>query len=175
MKEAVPDAAVLRGDRDRLGLTSTLESELGSIARAAYPEEACGLLVSGSPPGAVGPKLRALALPNRAASGRDARFEIAPADFRSAQRAAQRSAEEIAGVFHSHPNGSPEPSRADDAEAWPGYLHLIVALSADRIEDIRVYQWDPSARRLHATGVPESGVREGSRVADAADPYTRPR
>lgn len=56
-------------------------------------------------------------------------FEIDPRLILSTQRTLRGTKQGIIGLFHSHPNGSAEPSRADRAQAWqPGWLWIIVGL-----------------------------------------------
>jgi proteasome lid subunit RPN8/RPN11 len=62
---------------------------------------------------------------NVAADPRTA-FEIDPGQLIVAYRAMREGGDAIAGCFHSHPRGSPEPSVSDAASAAPdGWVWLI--------------------------------------------------
>jgi proteasome lid subunit RPN8/RPN11 len=54
-------------------------------------------------------------------------FEIDPAALFAALRAERAGGPRVIGHYHSHPNGSAEPSPRDAAAAEPGKLWLIVA------------------------------------------------
>jgi proteasome lid subunit RPN8/RPN11 len=77
---------------------------LGAIfehANNARPRESCGLLVSA-------PESLAVYIPCRNIAEGSEEFNIHPEDWVSAEDAGR-----ILGVVHSHPNGTPSPSKAD--------------------------------------------------------------
>ena len=102
-------------------------------ARAALPDECCGLL--------VGTTARIDAA--RRARNLDAsptRFLIDPQDHFAALREARASGLRVVGVYHSHPSTPSLPSPRDVAEAsYADYLYAIVSLRAERA-DVRVYR-----------------------------------
>ena len=105
-------------------LPSDLRARIESEARAAWPRECCGLL-EGWRDGAI---FRVTALrPTRNISPDDDRFDIDPADHVRAQRAARAAGNAIVGCYHSHPNGSSEPSPRDYAGASQESFFWIVA------------------------------------------------
>ena len=86
------------------------------------PAEACGLLAVDS----QGEVRFVYCLSNTDASARA--FTIAPDEYFGANRHAERHGWEIAGVFQSHPNGSPGPSSTDLAAAPAAdWLYIVVA------------------------------------------------
>ena len=97
-------------------------------ALAAWPEEACGLLLGG----ADGQVVTTRRMANRA-QGRD-RFELEPLELLQAEDEARRAGLVVAGVYHSHPDGGPEPSAADTESArclWrdrSSWLYLILGV-----------------------------------------------
>lgn len=96
---------------------------LRAAAARALPDECCGaLLACAGEPTVV---RRVVRLPNRAPDPR--RGYLIPADsVRRVEAAAARAGLLVIGFFHSHPDGSALPSRRDLADAWPGYLYMIV-------------------------------------------------
>lgn len=96
-------------------------------ARRAYPEEACGLLFGT----ADGQLVRAVPIPNGAPlETRRVTYLLSPGAYRRAEQQAQAEGLEVVGVFHSHPDHPPEPSATDLAEAWPGWVYVIVPVAA---------------------------------------------
>lgn len=123
------------------------ERALIEAARAALPEEACGVLFGRDAGGAVH-VAAALPLANRAALPATA-FRIDPADLVTARRRAAPDGDLI-GFFHSHPASPAEPSASDlrEAAGWPGYLHAIVGAPAPGRAELRLYRvgagaWTP--------------------------------
>ncbi len=97
-------------------------------AREAYPLECCGLLVGRGPDVTFAVRMQNVdASPVRYRLDDRAHIEL-----RKVLRAFAPTLS-IVGVYHSHPNGTAEPSRADCAEAlYPDWLHVIVGLGARR-------------------------------------------
>ena len=94
-----------------------------AAARAAHPFEACGLLL-----GSGNRIERAVPVAN-VAPDPAVHFEVDPASLIAAHRAARDgSAPDVAGYFHSHPNGLARPSATDaECAAHDGRVWVIVA------------------------------------------------
>lgn len=119
-----------------LELPSSAAESVREAARRAWPQEACGLLL-GSPLEAAGGAGRAdsacvgsrvvLALPTRNATREVARdrYEVHPEDFLAADDRARELGLEVVGVWHSHPESGPIPSKTDFERSWPGWSYLI--------------------------------------------------
>lgn len=107
-------------------LPPALKAQIESEARAAFPHECCGL-IEGARAGDAIP-VTALHLSPNLSAARD-RFEIDPAVHFNALRAARANGLEIVGCYHSHPNGTAEPSVRDVAGAGEeGFVWLIASL-----------------------------------------------
>jgi proteasome lid subunit RPN8/RPN11 len=97
-------------------------------ARAAHPQETCGLLL-----GAPGRIEEVAAIANAAADPRRG-FELEPAAQLRASRAARGAGWSVLGHYHSHPGGDPAPSASDAARAdEQGRLWLILGGGAARL------------------------------------------
>jgi proteasome lid subunit RPN8/RPN11 len=105
-------------------LSASHRAQIEREARAAFPGECCGLLEGKRD----GDFIRITALhPARNLSSDNDRFEIDTADHFAAIRAARANGHEIAGCYHSHPNGKAEPSARDAEGAWEGdFIWLIL-------------------------------------------------
>jgi len=98
----------------RVELPAALAGALATQARAASPQECCGLLEGIRDTD----RWRVTALhPARNLSPFADRFEIDPRDQFAAQKAARANAAAIIGCYHSHPGGQAQPSAADRAGA----------------------------------------------------------
>jgi proteasome lid subunit RPN8/RPN11 len=111
----------------KLTLPRALQARIEAEARAAYPTECCGLIE-----GVIdGNAVQALALhPARnIASARD-RFEIHPEDHFAALKTARTNGHAIIGCYHSHPDGTAQPSEIDRAGGGEeNFIWLIAALA----------------------------------------------
>lgn len=96
-------------------LTSTLRAELLAAAEAAYPHEACGLLVFTAAGLCYWP------CRNLAPESRD-RFVIDPEDWIAAEDAG-----EVLAVFHSHPDATAHPSLTDRIACFKSGLPWLIA------------------------------------------------
>lgn len=106
-------------------LPRSIVDELIRLVQASPQEEICGLM-SRDRHGFW----KCYPVPNRAADRKhcftlDAKTQI------DAMRTMRHHGEELAAIYHSHPNSPPFPSPADIAQhEYPGVLYLIISLSA---------------------------------------------
>src|SRR5262245_33419036 len=91
-------------------------------AKAAVPNEACGLL--------VGRNTADRFIPVKNVSPSAAEYEMDPAELIAALRGLRDTGEKLLAIFHSHPHGPAAPSKTDIARAYyPEAAHLIVSLA----------------------------------------------
>ncbi|WP_120716292.1 Mov34/MPN/PAD-1 family protein [Tsuneonella amylolytica] len=90
-------------------VSSEVEPAMLARASAAYPREACGLLL-----GRAG-TIETATLAANVHSNPDTHFEIDPQALVDAHRAARAGGPEVIGYWHSHPHGPPAPSATDRA------------------------------------------------------------
>ena len=103
-------------------------AEMVAAAYAAYPLEACGLLV-----GTGSDVRRFVACTNESNSAKV--YSIPGRELLRAERAAEDDGLEIIGVFHSHTHTEPYPSPTDVAQAVdPAWHYVIVSLKRDSPE-----------------------------------------
>lgn len=104
-------------------LTSEVHAALLDAARAAHPQEACGLLLG------EGAHIMAARPAKNVHPNPHTHFEIDPQALIDAHRAARASgAPQVLGYYHSHPNGLAQPSPTDRAmAAGDGRIWAIIA------------------------------------------------
>lgn len=130
---------------DRISTASDLIEELETIARNAYPEEGCAVLVARAERDHLVLE-RVFPAANVTPEDRTLRFRIDPATLLRGQKAARRSKRGVTVFFHSHPDHPAAPSKHDRDAAWPGAVHLIASVGQDRVFDIAAFQLDQSGR-----------------------------
>ena len=109
-----------------------LLARLGRLVEAAYPNEACGLLIGRLEAGRVARVSRLEASPNLAPEPRH-RFEIDLRLWFDLKRQLQGGGEAIVGLYHSHPDGLARPSTTDFERAWePQLIWVIQAVAKGR-------------------------------------------
>jgi proteasome lid subunit RPN8/RPN11 len=109
-----------------------LQDRIAEDARAALPRESCGLLV-GTKRGEI---LRIVYVrPTRNVATQPDAFEIDPAAHIALMRALRGTERQIIGCYHSHPNGTSEPSARDLAASFEqGLVWLIAGLSCRKVQ-----------------------------------------
>ena len=121
-----------------LHLSDELAAQLLGAAARAFPLECCGLIEGIRTEGGW----RAAALHEAANLAEDParRFLIDPQTQFDLMRALRRSENHIIGCFHSHPEGPPEPSATDRADAnEDDFLWLIAGGSAQSGFTLQAY------------------------------------
>jgi proteasome lid subunit RPN8/RPN11 len=130
-----------------LSIGRAILSAIVRHAEAAYPEEACGILVGRFATGAGGERAGARverAVPaENVHEDRRRRFAIAPEVLLAAQKAARAEGLDLVGYSHSHPDHPAEPSETDRADAWPGVSYLIVPVAAGAAGEARSWRLAP--------------------------------
>lgn len=115
-------------------LSQTVRQTMVAHARAAAPDECCGLLVG------VGRRVD-FAIPLSNTDPRpETGFRVDPAEHIAVRRILRRvvPARAIVGVYHSHPRGPATPSPRDIAEChYPDWMFVIVGRAG---RSIRAYQ-----------------------------------
>jgi proteasome lid subunit RPN8/RPN11 len=125
-----------------LGLSRDQVARVEEHARAAYPEECCGVLV-----GWRGERTVVLSVHpagNRSALRARDRYQVDPRQILQLSRGAEGEGREIVGFYHSHPDYPARPSAIDAAQAWPGYVYLIVGVGAATEIETRAWSYDES-------------------------------
>ena len=132
-----------------LVLTSVLRNKLESVALAAYPREACGVLVG--KPVSSGRVHDVWSLRNRNTSNPESGFAMDPGELVEALSRAQAAGLEQLGFWHSHPDAAAIPSARDRAAAWPDSLQLIASIGARGLVELRGW-------RMGSAGPREEGL-----------------
>ena len=133
-------------------LGEDLRAELLHSSAAKAPDEACGLLfvAAGDPDlGYAARVTRVVCVPNVAPDSDSARrFELDPVAWVAAEAAGREAGEQLVGLWHSHPDGPPRPSREDalGAACLPaGLPYVLVDLSAlGSGAEITFWRWSPA-------------------------------
>ena len=68
-------------------------------------------------------------------------FELDPKSQIDAMRAMRERGEELAAIYHSHPDAPPLPSITDvQQHEYPGVLYLIISLNTKGVLEMRGFQ-----------------------------------
>jgi proteasome lid subunit RPN8/RPN11 len=114
---------------------SGVVEQVVSHARAASPNECCGILVG------RGKRIDEAVAARNIAEQQASRFLIDPKDHFDTLRNARRRGLDVVGFYHSHPRSEAAPSATDLAEAsYSNYYFLIVGLNAEPA-DVRLYEF----------------------------------
>lgn len=129
-------------------LAAGVHDRLIAIARAALPNEACGLLAGLALPDADAPVVVSAVWPVANSLRSPHRFALDGAGMLDAEDRIEAAGRIVIGVFHSHPTSQAVPSATDraDAERWDPqhrFVHAIISMQGF-VPTVRVW-------RLHGT------------------------
>lgn len=125
-------------------------------ARAADPEECCGILVGVHEEDGAVAMVEEVVMTRNAARQRKRRYVVPPADVAATQRRARQEGRLVVGFYHSHPADPATPSAADRKTAWPGVRYLIVSLAGLGRPVLRCFRF-----REAGEGFEEEPCRDG--------------
>jgi proteasome lid subunit RPN8/RPN11 len=109
-------------------------------AEAAYPFEGCGLL--------LGPYTRdklvqkVMVLKNSLREEGRGRFDFMfdPQEFAQAQILAERANLDVIGIYHTHPDHPPRPSKTDESQPMlSGWINVIAAVYGGRFKEAKAW------------------------------------
>lgn len=126
----------------KIKVNRNLLREAERHARATYPEECCGFLF-GRRNNGVTDVILAERVNNLKAENRQRRYLITPERFMEAEESADRTGNELIGVYHSHPDHPAIPSQFDLDHALPEFLYLITSVSGKTETDSRWWELSP--------------------------------
>lgn len=134
--------------------------EIVDAAEAAYPREACGLLVGFDRANGDTEVSEVVPSANVAEPSRNDRFEIDPAVRFQVQRRLEGGPTAIIGHYHSHPDQAAQPSPTDLAMVWEPELIWVITsvLSGQAVLT--------TAHRFSAGRFREIGLRTTDRAPD---------
>lgn len=104
-------------------LTKQIYQNIIQNCTACLPYEACGFLIGCK--GSLKTVFTSESVHNQ--SSELNRYIINPIDFYTVESSLKGKNLSIIGFYHSHPSGTPHPSRYDIQDAWPDYSYLILA------------------------------------------------
>ncbi|MBI3778524.1 MAG: M67 family metallopeptidase [Gammaproteobacteria bacterium] len=113
-------------------LPRAIVNQLLHLAQKSPEEEICGL-ISRDRTG-----FRKCYPVANAAGDRKRFFTLDPKQQIEAMRAMRERGEELAAIYHSHPDAPPLPSLADiEQHEYPGVLYLIISLGTQGVLEMR--------------------------------------
>lgn len=135
-------------------LPRAIVNQLLHLAQKSPEEEICGLISRD----AHGFKK---CYPVRNAAGDKKRFfALDPHGQIEAMRGMREHAEELAAIFHSHPEAPPLPSLADvEQHEYPDVLYLIISLSIKGVLEMRGFHLHGHDIQEVAIGLQETSLR----------------
>ena len=113
-------------------LPRTIVNQLLHLAQKSPDEEICGLISRDSR------GLRRCYPVSNQAGDRKRFFALDPKAQIDAMRAMREHGEELAAIYHSHPDSPPLPSLADvEQHEYPAVLYLIISLGTKGVLEMR--------------------------------------
>src|SRR5881396_1794644 len=104
-------------------ITKSLLGQIHQHLEAGYPHEACGVML-----GTGGVVTEIARMENQRNDSAHNRYLIDPLAYRAIERAADKRAIQVLGIYHSHPDVAARPSQFDLDHAWPNLSYLIVSV-----------------------------------------------
>ncbi|UTW56468.1 Mov34/MPN/PAD-1 family protein [Kordiimonas sp. SCSIO 12610] len=109
-------------------------TELENSALTAFPEEACALLL-GTWVGENAQITQVCLSDNMSEDDKTTSFEIDPSLYIRLQKQARAGGAEVIGVWHSHPNGMPAPSKTDHMRSIEkNWVWLITSVNGGKAQ-----------------------------------------
>jgi proteasome lid subunit RPN8/RPN11 len=110
----------------QIKISATVEEALKTHARAATPNECCGLLAGKNGVITISYPLR------NCAEYPQTRYAAAPEDLFAAMRRMREAGLEFLGIYHSHPRSPAYPSSTDiELAFYPEAIYFIISLQRE--------------------------------------------
>src|SRR5258708_4586421 len=108
---------------------------LQMLAESAYPFEGCGLLLGPFAAEKVATKIVSLKNILRDEGRGRFDFSFSPQEFMAAQLASEKENLDIVGIFHTHPDHPPRPSKTDEGQPMlSGWINVIASVHGGKFK-----------------------------------------
>lgn len=112
--------------------------QVSAHVKKSYPHECCGVL-AGTIKNDVKHAVKAYPVKNLNQERAHDRYNMDPVGMIQAEKEISSLKLEIVGIYHSHPDHPPRPSKTDFEFAWPVYSYIIFAIAKG--EHIEACNW----------------------------------
>ena len=119
------------------------------LSEQAYPFEGCGLLLG--PLKQEKTVERIVTLRNVLRDEGRGRFDFSfsPKEFLDAQRAAEQEKLDVVGIFHTHPDHSPRPSKTDEGQPMlAGWINIIASVHGGKFKEAKAWWREDEAKKF---------------------------
>jgi proteasome lid subunit RPN8/RPN11 len=109
-------------------------------SEAAYPFEGCGLLLG--PFDKEKKATKVVALRNALRDEGRGRFDFTfdPQEFAKAQLAADQGNLDVVGIYHTHPDHPPRPSKTDESQPMlSGWVNVIASVHGGKFKEAKAW------------------------------------
>lgn len=136
------------GSETTISITKRVLDDIHAHAEDTYPEECCGLLISGEGADALAAPnskkriTESIRMTNAYNGPKGDRYDIDPLDLFKADRAISQKGLTIAGIYHSHPDYPASLSRFDLEHSFPWYSYVVVSVPKGSAGDTK--SWVPN-------------------------------
>ncbi len=139
----------------------TLESwkRLQQLAEAAYPFEGCGLLLG--PYAKDKTATQVVTLKNMLREEGRGRFDFtfSPKEFMEAQRAAEKEKLDVVGLYHTHPDHPPRPSKTDENQPMlSGWINVIASVHGGKFKEAKAWWREEDGKPFVETELSASSI-----------------
>jgi len=70
-------------------------------------------------------------------------FSFSPKEFLDAQRAAEQDKLDVVGIFHTHPDHPPRPSKTDEGQPMlAGWINIIASVHGGKFKEAKAWWRD---------------------------------
>ena len=115
-------------------------------AETAYPFEGCGLLLGPFSADKVATKVVTLKNVLRDEGRGRFDFSFSPQEFAQAQLAAEKENLDVVGIYHTHPDHPPRPSKTDESQPMlSGWISVIASVHGGKFKEAKAWWRDDDA------------------------------
>jgi len=124
----------------RITFTPEAWTSLRREAESAYPFEGCGLLLGPLTAEKVATKIVALKNMLREEGRGRFDFTFSPQEFMAAEQTAEKAKLDVVGLYHTHPDHPPRPSKTDESQPMlAGWINVIASVHGGKFKEAKAW------------------------------------
>ena len=122
---------------------------LQQLSEQAYPFEGCGLLLGPLSSDKVVQKIVTLHNVLRDEGRGRFDFSFSPKEFMEAQRSAEQQKMDVVGLFHTHPDHPPRPSKTDESQPMlSGWINIISSVHGGKFKEAKAWWREEDGKKF---------------------------